>query len=122
MEQHKNEPPSKLAKKRLFCSFISSLSALCNAYTSNYSKHIKTANAKNTKSLALKEESRATLGPSALVTTTRHVKTRDSLISVSTIVDWDRDAVALRIGVSGILANRKRKLLPVTIHQLEIRV
>ena len=61
------------------------------------------------KSLALEEESRATLGPSGLVTTARHVKTCDSLVTISTVIDWDRDALALRIGVSSIL-ERKRSV------------
>lgn len=58
------------------------------------------------KLLALQEESRATLGPSALVAATRHVKTRDSLVSVCTVVDWNRDAVVLGIGVSCILQRK----------------
>ena len=58
------------------------------------------------KSLALEEESPATLGPPGLVTTARHVKTRDGLVTVSTVVDWDRDALALRIRVSGILERK----------------
>lgn len=55
------------------------------------------------KLLALQEESRATLGPSALVAATRHIKTHDSLFSVCSVVDWNRDAVVLGIGVSCIL-------------------
>lgn len=55
-------------------------------------------------SLALEKERRATLGPPALVATTRHIETRDSLVPVSIVVDWYRDALALRIRVSGILS------------------
>lgn len=61
------------------------------------------------KSLALEEKRRTTLDPSALVAATRHIKTRDCLVSVSTVVDWNRDALALRVGVSGIL-ERKNKV------------
>lgn len=55
-------------------------------------------------SLALEKEGCATLSPPALVATTRHIETRDSLVPVSIVVDWYRDALALRIRVSGILS------------------
>ena len=55
-------------------------------------------------SLALEKEGRSTLGPSALVAATRHIETRDSLVPVSIVVDWYRDALAFRIRVSGILS------------------
>lgn len=55
-------------------------------------------------SLALEKERRATLGPPALVATTWHIETRNSLVPVSIVVDWYRDALALRIRVSGILS------------------
>lgn len=55
-------------------------------------------------SLALEKEGRSTLGPPALVAATRHIETRDSLVPVSIVVDWYRDALAFRIRVSGILS------------------
>ena len=67
-----------------------------------YIAEINTADVKAT-SLALKKERRATLGPPALVAATRHIETRDSLVPVSIVVDWYRDALALRIRVSSIL-------------------
>ena len=54
-------------------------------------------------SLTLKKERRSTLSPPALVAATRHIETRDSLVPVRIVVDWYRDALVLRIRVSGVL-------------------
>lgn len=59
------------------------------------------------KSLALQEEGCTTLGPTCLVTTARHVETCDCPVTISIVVDWDGDAFARWIGVSGILQRNK---------------
>lgn len=57
-------------------------------YLSSITKRIKHCQRREN-SLALEEQGRATLGPPGLVAATRHVETRDSLVTVSAIVDWD---------------------------------
>ena len=59
------------------------------------------------KSLALQEEGCTTLGPTCLVTTARHVETCDCPVTISIVIDWDGDAFARWIGVSGILQRNK---------------
>ena len=59
------------------------------------------------KSLTLQEEGCTTLCPPCLITTARHVETCDCPVTISIVVDWDRDALARWIGVSGILQRNK---------------
>lgn len=81
---------------------------------SSYRKQCMHKNTKATKrfwikheSLTLQEEGCTTLSPPCLVTTARHVETCDCPVTISIVVDWDRDAFARWIGVSGILQRNK---------------